>query len=139
MISAFFDELEKIGAVHPANAVALKGARKKVKEMIAAVANLPTRPKVASVKQATMVKYTKPKPRPTAEQLIRKTASEVSRQANQYFGLPLHPPKRKVRRYENGPAAAESADRSMYPIVGDQSPNIAAGSVMTPSSGPGGV
>lgn len=131
-IAAFFDELEKIGAAHPANAAAIAAMKRAVAKM---------KIKTGTEKRATMVKYTKPKPRPRPEDIIKTSARrEVARQANQFFGLPLRkPPRRNTKVYEQGPSAAESADRGQYPIVGDQSPNIAAGSIMTPSYGPGGV
>lgn len=84
-------------------------------------------------KRATMVKYTGPHHLPHV-----KTAGELARKTNAIFGLPLTG-KKHVRRYENGPSAAQSADASQYPVAGMATPNISASNVMSPAYGPGGV
>jgi hypothetical protein len=83
-------------------------------------------------KIASMVKYTKPRPK-------TKLAGRPGKEANRFFGLPVFPPKRGVRCYENAPSAAQSADRSQSPIAGQMTPSVGAANVISPASGPGGV
>lgn len=77
------------------------------------------------------------------EKKLEKTSapsSETARRANDLFGLPLSvPPKKGVRVYEQGSAAAASPDRSQTPVDGQSTANIAAGNTMSPATGPGGV
>lgn len=117
---AFADELAKIAATKPENFKALAAMKKAVRKMKFRTERLP-------VKKAEMVKYTKVK-----------TSGELARKINAGFGLPLTG-KKHVRRYENGPAAAQSADASQYPVAGMATPNISASNTMSPAYGPGGV
>lgn len=120
--------LSKISAVVPANSKSIADMKAAVRGMKHVVSRL-------SEKRATMVKYTDPRHRPRV-----KTASELSKKINADFGLPLVSPRNKgVRRYENGPAAAQSADASQYPVAGMATPNISASNTMSPAYGPGGV
>jgi hypothetical protein len=85
----------------------------------------------------------------TAQQLakeyadrIRKAAKEspTARQANNFFGLPLEtPPKRGVKKYDEGSSSAAGPDRSQSPVDAQSTPNVAASNRVSPASGPGGV
>jgi hypothetical protein len=64
--------------------------------------------------------------------------SPVAKELNAAFGLPLKP-KGKQPKYETGPSAALSGDRSQHPVAGMATPNISSSNVMSPAYGPGGV
>jgi hypothetical protein len=58
--------------------------------------------------------------------------------ANNFFGLPLVPTRRNVRRFDVGSDA--QADRSQQSAAGDSTANLATtASAMSPQIGPGGV
>lgn len=60
------------------------------------------------------------------------------RQVNNLFGK-RRPDGTLKARFDQGSSAAQSPDRSQYPVDAQSSANISAGNMMSPSSGPGGV
>jgi hypothetical protein len=131
---AFVDELEKISEVRVSPAVeGMKASVRKMRETL--VRKLPE-------KNATLIKYTKPKMVIGRHHIpeVTKMASRLGRKTNALFGLPIDGSRKGVRRYENGPSAAQSADRTQLPIAGQSTPAISSTSnTMNPAVGPGGV
>jgi hypothetical protein len=123
---ALLDELYKIAGVKPESIKSMKDSVAKMREVMARMKGT----HATTVKKATMVKYTKP---------VVKTAGKPGKDANRFFGLPLHPRKRNSRVYEAGPSSAQSADRSQSPIAGQNTPDVGAGAKIDPAYGPGGV
>ena len=70
---------------------------------------------------------------------LEKIAESPSREANNFFGLPLAPLKRGARKYDQG-AESNSGYRQQSTMAGDPSPSLdMTDRVSNPSQGPGGV
>lgn len=70
---------------------------------------------------------------------VRPKAKSVAKELNATFGLPAPTRRSQEPKYETGPSAALSADRTQNPVAGMSTPNISSSQTMSPAYGPGGV